>query len=724
MYLNLEKPIIVRYGHPKTPVKIPYEIEAKDAFEFSPRLQTPDDDHVFSVLCKLQDGLKVKPHEASDALRQYRRFQAEIGRLQSTIHRPSRYPKMTSSLYMQEKNFKDRTRKIIEAKERENVQLKQKVAELSLRLSAMLGMQVVEPTDKKSDLTDTFKPVQLAEDFRDIFDNEWEHAFEELKVTMEEAKVLVYLGKVTWVAFEFAKDIAEQQLDELMKKEIEILRIMSKPSFEEKERRKPIVSDDFYDSDDAISTIEGSYDYRRGKKIFAQNCGARLPHVHSVIIGMPLHPPVKSPNIEKLFNYLQKSQWHNVSASFSGFVRKEFEEDLTKLEEDEGMYRDLKLMIEYAEMGRFSEARNLMDPAFKEYQAILHNLDELHLTKSARHRAQYTDRSHMEQAPPTNRQEVYSPEKRPPPTPKQMPNPGYMSPQRQPMSPSRQHQDLPQEREKIESPSPQYRQEQQNPYDIHRENYDGLRLKSPEKQPYSQSSRLPTPNDRPVRPSSHKSDKGSEPGHYNSNNQMASSKALWGREHGDKPSEKIGSSTYRQEFQKIPMENNERVDRDKYRENFGSLAERDIYRSDADDRIGSSESARRPGHQKRHPETPDYDQRPSELARKFKLLFDNEWKDAYDEVCGFYAKSSQSAREKTARHLLWIVTETAIIANDVAERQLKDLEKHALDVMTTPGYNDEAWLINDDVAEKQLKDIEKATLGLMTTPGPEHVKQN
>ncbi|XP_052794067.1 uncharacterized protein LOC128227497 [Mya arenaria] len=304
MYLNLEKPIIVRYGHPKTPVKIPYEIEAKDAFEFSPRLQTPDDDHVFSVLCKLQDGLKVKPHEASDALRQYRRFQAEIGRLQSTIHRPSRYPKMTSSLYMQEKNFKDRTRKIIEAKERENVQLKQKVAELSLRLSAMLGMQVVEPTDKKSDLTDTFKPVQLAEDFRDIFDNEWEHAFEELKVTMEEAKVLVYLGKVTWVAFEFAKDIAEQQLDELMKKEIEILRIMSKPSFEEKERRKPIVSDGIsprkFERDETLQLLNN---YRR--------CLARtsVPGIKQIFMTlMTRSPPLKGATItDGVKKYLRKT---------------------------------------------------------------------------------------------------------------------------------------------------------------------------------------------------------------------------------------------------------------------------------------------------------------------------------------------------------------------------------------------------------------------------------
>lgn len=49
-------------------------------------------------------------------------------------------------------------------------------------------------------------------------------------------------------------------------------------------------------------------------------------------------------------------------------------------------------------------------------------------------------------------------------------------------------------------------------------------------------------------------------------------------------------------------------------------------------------------------ETPDFDQRPSELARRFKELYSNEWTDAYDEICKDFGS------EKTVRHLLWIVT--------------------------------------------------------------------
>ena len=48
-----------------------------------------EDDLVNNCLCKLQDGLKVKPGEATEALRQYGRFRAEMDRLQQRLERPS-----------------------------------------------------------------------------------------------------------------------------------------------------------------------------------------------------------------------------------------------------------------------------------------------------------------------------------------------------------------------------------------------------------------------------------------------------------------------------------------------------------------------------------------------------------------------------------------------------------------------------------------------------------
>ena len=52
-----------------------------------------------------------------------------------------------------------------------------------------------------------------------------------------------YFPIIFQLAYQFCKEITEQQLTDLMQKEIEIIRIMSKPSFEEMERRKPLVAD-------------------------------------------------------------------------------------------------------------------------------------------------------------------------------------------------------------------------------------------------------------------------------------------------------------------------------------------------------------------------------------------------------------------------------------------------------------------------------------------------
>lgn len=108
-----------------------------------------------------------------------------------------------------------------------------------------------------------------------------------------------------------------------------------------------------------------------------------------------------------------------------------------------------------------------------------------------------------------------------------------------------------------------------------------MRLKTPEKLQYDYS-KTESPRIRSPAEMSHA---GSRHGHgiVTSKSQMASSEDLWGRNHGDKPSEKIGSSTYRNEYPVYPLDNqHERKDREKYRENFGSLAERDIYRRGED----------------------------------------------------------------------------------------------------------------------------------------------
>ncbi|KAL4230983.1 hypothetical protein ACF0H5_011356 [Mactra antiquata] len=293
---------MMRIVESKGIVKIPKEIDKQGSYTDT-ELENMTEDLVANCLAKLQDGLKVTPNEATDALKHYQTFQGELERLKLLISRPSRYPKMTSCLYMQEKSFKDRTKKIIEAKEKEIVDLKQKLTEMTLRLSAIVGTQVSDVDEEKSDLTDINKPIQIAEDYRAIYDNEYQDALEELTVTMEEARVLVYLGKVTWTAHQFATDIVERQLSELMSKEVEILRIMSRPSYEDAENRRPIVSQGMsarkFERDETLQLLK---DYQR--------CLARtsVPGIKQIFLTlMNRNPPQKgTPLTDGVKKFLQK----------------------------------------------------------------------------------------------------------------------------------------------------------------------------------------------------------------------------------------------------------------------------------------------------------------------------------------------------------------------------------------------------------------------------------
>lgn len=56
---------------------------------FSTASQLEEEEDLVNIcLCKLQDGLKVKPAEATEALKQYSKFKAEIDRLHMRLDRP------------------------------------------------------------------------------------------------------------------------------------------------------------------------------------------------------------------------------------------------------------------------------------------------------------------------------------------------------------------------------------------------------------------------------------------------------------------------------------------------------------------------------------------------------------------------------------------------------------------------------------------------------------
>ena len=76
------------------------------------------------------------------------------------------------------------------------------------------------------------------------------------------------------------------------------------------------------------------------------------------------------PNTEKLFLYVKHGHWHNVSASSTRFVKNEYQRCVNDLQVDEKDYENLKLMIDYAEMGKYTEARRIMDSARTQYDKL------------------------------------------------------------------------------------------------------------------------------------------------------------------------------------------------------------------------------------------------------------------------------------------------------------------------------------------------------------------
>lgn len=92
-----------------------------------------------------------------------------------------------------------------------------------------------------------------------------------------------------------------------------------------------------------------------------------------VFISEPNMSTIESimPNTEKLFMYVQKGSWHNVTPSSTGFVKKEYFQHLAELEADEREYKSLRLMIEHAEMGRYTEAKNLFNDAHTQFQNMV-----------------------------------------------------------------------------------------------------------------------------------------------------------------------------------------------------------------------------------------------------------------------------------------------------------------------------------------------------------------
>lgn len=449
------------------------------------------------------------------------------------------------------------------------------------------------------------------------------------------------------------------------------------------------------------------------------------------------------PNTEKLFMYVQKGSWHNVTPSSTGFVKKEYFQHLAELEADEREYKSLRLMIEHAEMGRYTEAKNLFNDAHTQFQNMVSLVMEKRkgppfsprrTSRQGRENANYVEQNRAIYTPNYGKnQDTYREQ-----TPRQLEIPqtplkdrnenrvGYGGGDEPPRSPIKNQpysnqermdaprspmKDNPQDaRYTLGTPAasrggtprtPLQQADRNNPsrdgrnnvsrdgrnnvsrdgrnmgsrdgrnmvsrdgrnivsrggrsnvdYDseeerkerekLHKENYEILRVHSPDKKVVTNRYESPLPQ---------------TPG--------------TNRE----PSYKPGNNSYREPSYKHGVADQQREHKDIWGQDFG-----DTEQEKARDSTYSSSSRDSRSPNKRMLETPDSNPHTAtELAKKFRELYLKEWQDAYDEICKTFGP------ERTVRHLLWIVTESSLIANEIASAQMRDLEKSAFGVMRTPG---------------------------------------
>ncbi|XP_052280423.1 uncharacterized protein LOC127878061 isoform X2 [Dreissena polymorpha] len=91
---------------------------------------------------------------------------------------------------------------------------REKVDELVKRLSAMASSKLCEDNPNIADLSDAFRPTRLAEQFREMYDNEWTDAFTVIeKSNGKEEETIELLATVIKEADKFCSDACGQQIE-------------------------------------------------------------------------------------------------------------------------------------------------------------------------------------------------------------------------------------------------------------------------------------------------------------------------------------------------------------------------------------------------------------------------------------------------------------------------------------------------------------------------------
>lgn len=136
-------------------------------------------------------------HEAKSTM-PYRDEQGQRSADNARTRDQNEHRTMTDSTY---RRNRERTREEMEAE----------INELRMRLSSIAGSKLKDGNPSLVDLNDPNRPTRIAEQYRELYDNEWTNALEELiKSGEKEAQAILKLGNILQNTYDITKRLSEE----------------------------------------------------------------------------------------------------------------------------------------------------------------------------------------------------------------------------------------------------------------------------------------------------------------------------------------------------------------------------------------------------------------------------------------------------------------------------------------------------------------------------------
>ncbi|XP_053399565.1 uncharacterized protein LOC123557239 [Mercenaria mercenaria] len=162
---------------------------------------------------KLEDAIKAH-NSFMETFRRYKIFYCENNKSNVKQHQGQLEPRDSKDA----PNVQIKLKKQIEDLKFEKETMRKQIDELKTRLSTLAGRKMVDNNPDIADLSDPFRPTQLAEKFREIYDEEWTHAFEELDmVSHDESKIIDVISGLIKEIEKFCSYTSTQQISAMEK---------------------------------------------------------------------------------------------------------------------------------------------------------------------------------------------------------------------------------------------------------------------------------------------------------------------------------------------------------------------------------------------------------------------------------------------------------------------------------------------------------------------------